>query len=220
MCFNILDAAGAPNDHCIVRPWLVYLAGRGCWINRGMHMEESPRDLVRNGVKEKLARNELVLSMTVRLVRSIEIVSIAQSAGFDSFYVDLEHSSFSLDATAQLCVAGLSLGVTPFVRVPSLAPDCIARVLDGGALGVIAPHVQGADEAARVVRAAKYPLRRPFIHGGAAPSEIPEFSQCRSRGGDRCRHHGGHHDRIGRGAGCRGGHRRRRRGGHAVHRHQ
>lgn len=58
-------------------------------------MEESPRDLVRNGVKEKLARNELVLSMTVRLVRSIEIVSIAQSAGFDSFYVDLEHSSFS-----------------------------------------------------------------------------------------------------------------------------
>ncbi|MPS30192.1 MAG: aldolase [Alcaligenaceae bacterium] len=120
-------------------------------------MEESPRDLVRNGVKEKLARNELVLSMTVRLVRSIEIVSIAQSAGFDSFYVDLEHSSFSLDATAQLCVAGLSLGVTPFVRVPSLAPDCIARVLDGGALGVIAPHVQGADEAARVVRAAKYP---------------------------------------------------------------
>ena len=114
-------------------------------------MEESPRDLVHNGVKEKLARNELVLSMTVRLVRSIEIVSIAQSAGFDSFYVDLEHSSFSLETTAQLCVAGLSLGVTPFVRVPSLAPDCIARVLDGGALGVIAPHVQGADEAARLL---------------------------------------------------------------------
>ncbi|AZG07851.1 aldolase [Pigmentiphaga sp. H8] len=132
-------------------------------------MEESPRDLVRNRVKEKLAGNELVLSMAVRLVRSIEIVSIAQSAGFDSFYVDLEHSSFSLEATSQLCIAGLSLGVTPFVRVPSISPDCIAGVLDGGALGVIAPHVQGADEAARVVRAAKYPPSGSRSFTGALP---------------------------------------------------
>src|SRR5438132_5595842 len=98
------------------------------------------RHALRNVVRQKLSRDELVLSMTVRLVRTVEIAAIARTAGFDSIYVDAEHSSFSLDTTSQICMASLGAGVTPFVRVPSLAPDYISRVLDGGALGVIAPH--------------------------------------------------------------------------------
>jgi 2-keto-3-deoxy-L-rhamnonate aldolase RhmA len=120
-------------------------------------MKETARALLRNHVKDKLARDEVVLSMTVRLVRTVEIAAIARSAGFDSIYVDVEHSSFSLDTTGQICMASLAVGLTPFVRVPSLAPDLISRALDGGALGVIAPHVQSAREAAQVVRAAKFP---------------------------------------------------------------
>ncbi len=120
-------------------------------------MKESARELLRNGVKDKLARNEVVLSMTVKLVRTVEIAGIARTAGFDSIYIDVEHSSFSLDTTGQICMASLAVGITPFVRVPSIAPDCISRVLDGGALGVIAPHIQSPQDAARVVRAAKFP---------------------------------------------------------------
>ena len=120
-------------------------------------MEESARELLRNGVKDKLARNEVVLSMTVKLVRTVEIAGIARTAGFDSIYIDVEHSSFSLDTTGQICMASLAVGITPFVRVPSIAPDFISRVLDGGALGVIAPHIQSPQDAARVVRAAKFP---------------------------------------------------------------
>jgi 2-keto-3-deoxy-L-rhamnonate aldolase RhmA len=86
----------------------------------------------------------------------VEIAGIARTAGFDSIYIDVEHSSFSLDTTGQICMAGLAVGVTPFVRVPSIAPDCISRVLDGGALGVIAPHIQTPEDAARIVRAAKF----------------------------------------------------------------
>ena len=54
-------------------------------------MSVQPRDIVRNGVKEKLARGEVVASMTVRLVPGNEIVRIAKTAGFDTLYVDLEH---------------------------------------------------------------------------------------------------------------------------------
>jgi 2-keto-3-deoxy-L-rhamnonate aldolase RhmA len=46
--------------------------------------------------------------------------------------------------------------VAPFVRVPANTPDYIARVLEGGALGVIAPHVHSAAEAKAVVHAAKF----------------------------------------------------------------
>ena len=56
-------------------------------------------DILRNHVKEKLARGEVVASMTVRLVRGVEIARIAKTAGFDSLYVDMEHSSFSLETT-------------------------------------------------------------------------------------------------------------------------
>ena len=41
-------------------------------------------DILRNNVKEKLARGEVVASMTVRLVPGVEIVRIAKSAGFDT----------------------------------------------------------------------------------------------------------------------------------------
>src|ERR1700689_793591 len=112
-------------------------------------------DVLRNHVKEKLARGEVVASMTVRLVRGIEIARIAKSAGFDRLYVDMEHSSFSLETMGQICIAGLEVGITPFVRVPGLAD--VQRILDAGALGIIAPHVSSAAEAREYVKAAKYP---------------------------------------------------------------
>jgi 4-hydroxy-2-oxoheptanedioate aldolase len=124
-------------------------------------------DILRNNVKEKLKRDEVVASMTVRLVRTIEIARIARTAGFDSLYVDLEHSSFSLETCGQICMAAVEAGIAPFVRVPANRPDYIARVLEGGALGIIAPHVRSADEANAVVRAAKFsPLGERSNAGG------------------------------------------------------
>jgi len=112
-------------------------------------------ELLRNHVKDKLGRGEVVASMTVRLIRGIEIARIAKTAGFDSLYVDMEHSSFTLETTGQICIAALEAGITPLVRVPGVAE--VSRVLDAGALGVIAPHVHSADDARPYVAAAKFP---------------------------------------------------------------
>jgi len=95
------------------------------------------RDIAKNSVKEKLARDEVVASITVRLVPTVEIVRIAKTAGFDSLYIDLEHSSFSIETASQLCIMALEAEVPAFVRVPANTPEYISRVLDGGALGVI-----------------------------------------------------------------------------------
>ena len=111
---------------------------------------------MKNPLKERLARGELVASMTVRLVSGIEIVLIAKSAGFDSLYIDLEHSSLTLQATSQISIMALEAGIPALVRVPANTPEYISRVLDGGALGVIAPGVRSAEEARAVVAAARY----------------------------------------------------------------
>ena len=140
-------------------------------------MVDSPSELLRNSVKNKLARDHVVASMIVRLVRSVEIAQIAKTAGFDSFYIDMEHNSFSFDTTGQLCMAGLAAGIAPFVRVPSIAPHCISRALDGGALGVIAPHIHSARDAEGVVRAAKFaPLGDRSIAGGLPHLQFRTFS--------------------------------------------
>jgi 2-keto-3-deoxy-L-rhamnonate aldolase RhmA len=98
-----------------------------------------------------------------------EIARIARTAGFDTLYVDIEHSSFSLDTCGQICMAALEAGIAPFVRVPANTPDYVSRVLDGGALGVIAPHIRSADEAKAVVRAAKFPPLGERSNAGGLP---------------------------------------------------
>jgi 2-keto-3-deoxy-L-rhamnonate aldolase RhmA len=81
-------------------------------------------------------------ALGVKLIPTTEIVSIAKEAGYDSLFIELEHSSFSLSQASQLCAAGIMSGITPFVRVPHQCGNgFVQRVLDGGAMGVIFPHI-------------------------------------------------------------------------------
>jgi 2-keto-3-deoxy-L-rhamnonate aldolase RhmA len=127
--------------------------------------------VVINRVRDKLARDEVVASMTARLVRGIEIAQIAATAGFDTLYVDLEHGPLTIDVTGQICMAALAVGVAPFVRVPALTPEFVGRVLDAGALGIIAPHVHSAEDARRVVRMARFPP----LGTRSAAGHLPQF---------------------------------------------
>jgi 4-hydroxy-2-oxoheptanedioate aldolase len=139
-------------------------------------MSEGSREILRNNVKEKLARDEVVASMIVRLVRSPEIARLARTAGFDSLYVDLEHGSFSPESASAICLAALEAGIAPLVRVPDSAPGHVSRALDGGALGVIAPHIGSAAEASAVVDAAKFPpLGRRSAAGALAHLRYRSF---------------------------------------------
>jgi 4-hydroxy-2-oxoheptanedioate aldolase len=130
-------------------------------------MSEQLGTILRNHMKEKLGRGEVVASMTVRFARSIEIAQIAKTAGFDTLYVDMEHNTLTLDATCQICIAAQQIGITPLVRVPANTPDYICRVLDGGAMGVITPHIRSAAEAKEMVDLVKFPPIGKRSAGGA-----------------------------------------------------
>ena len=130
-------------------------------------MSSELNDILRNHLKEKLARGEVAASMTVRLSRSIEIAQIAKTAGFDTLYVDMEHNTLSVDTTCQICMAAQQIGITPLVRVPANTPEYICRVLDGGAMGVITPHVRSAAEAREMVKLVKFAPLGERSAGGA-----------------------------------------------------
>jgi 2-keto-3-deoxy-L-rhamnonate aldolase RhmA len=123
-----------------------------------------------NRVRDKLARDELVLCMGLRQARTADIPMIAAQAGFDSIYVDMEHSPVSLESVSTLCAGALGAGITPIVRPPGHGADWISRVLDGGSQGLLVPHVSSAQEARAIVQAARFP---PLGHRsvmGATPA--------------------------------------------------
>ena len=110
-----------------------------------------------NPLRDKMQSGALAVGMIVRLVRGVEIVAVAKTAGFDCIYVDLEHNGFSLETVTQICLAANMAGITPLARVAAVDQREIAHVFDCGAMGVIVPQVDSAADAALAVDAAKFP---------------------------------------------------------------
>lgn len=109
-----------------------------------------------NSLLATLRGGGLGICMIVKQMRTVDIAVAAKSCGFDAIYVDMEHSVIPESAAAQICVAALGAGITPLVRVPSHEPYYAARILDAGAMGVVVPHVNTADEARAIVSACKF----------------------------------------------------------------
>ena len=113
----------------------------------------------RNPVLDRLARRLPVTAFGVRGARTAEIARIARAAGNDAIWIDLEHSTMSIDTAAQICAAALDIGLVPLARVPEKDYGVIGRLLDGGALGIIAPRIETAEQAAEIAAACRFPPR-------------------------------------------------------------
>lgn len=71
------------------------------------------------------------------------MILLAKAAGYNSVFIDLEHSAFSITDVSQLCSASLLTEITPFVRVPHHCGDgYVQRILDVGAMGIVFPHIR------------------------------------------------------------------------------
>jgi 4-hydroxy-2-oxoheptanedioate aldolase len=83
---------------------------------------------------------------------------IAAGAGFDWLLIDMEHSSNELpDIVHHLRAAASGGSAEPVVRVPSVDPVLVKRLLDCGARSIMFPNVQTAQEASIAVAATRYP---------------------------------------------------------------
>lgn len=110
-----------------------------------------------NAARRRLEAGELVLCMGLRQSRTADIGQVVAACGFEALYVDMEHSPIGLEATSAICIAAAAFGVTPLVRPPGHGAEWIGRILDGGAQGVIVPHVNDAAQAKAIVDAARFP---------------------------------------------------------------
>ena len=125
--------------------------------------------LVPNNTKRKMQAGGVALGFGVHHLRSAAAPTLAAATGHDWLFLDNEHGAFSVHEIAQLCIASLPTGVTPLVRVCANAIDEATRALDNGALGIVMPHVDTAEEAREVVSKLKYPPVGHRSMGGIGP---------------------------------------------------
>lgn len=113
--------------------------------------------VIENAMKNKLQAGSNVFSFNIVSSRYTAVPGIAKECGFDWLFIDTEHNTMDLDTVSAICIAALPIGITPVVRVAGPESFHATRVLDGGAQGIIVPHVNSAEEARRVVDNCKFP---------------------------------------------------------------
>ncbi|KAI0097761.1 Pyruvate/Phosphoenolpyruvate kinase-like domain-containing protein [Nemania sp. FL0031] len=82
---------------------------------------------------------------------------LARTAGVDWVLVDCEHGNIDDAAMHEAVPAIASCGVSPIVRLPDMQGWMIKRALDSGAHGILIPLLRSAEEARKIVAAAKFP---------------------------------------------------------------
>ena len=117
-----------------------------------------------NAVKRKLAAGGVSIGTMMFEFDTPGIGRIAALAGAEFVVFDMEHSGWSDETVKGLIASTRAAETIPMVRVPSTQYHLLSRPLDAGAMGLMVPMVEDAEQARVIVRSSKYP---PFGARGA-----------------------------------------------------
>lgn len=115
------------------------------------------------------------------------MTDIVGAAGFDFVVVDHEHGPIGHDTAQHHARSAELAGMVPFVRVGETNANLVGKFLDLGFQGVLAPHVDTAEQARKLVAATRFAPRGtrgvcPASHAaGYSGAEILSFSQDAER---------------------------------------
>lgn len=101
-----------------------------------------------------------MLSGTFLKTPAFQLIEILAMSGMDFVALDAEHAPFDRGSVDACLGMARALNFPALVRIPDGSPAQILTMLDSGATGLIVPHVNTAEKAHDVAKAAR------FGHGG------------------------------------------------------
>lgn len=122
-----------------------------------------------NRILEKIRQGKPVYYSSL-LSGSADLAEMMGYCGIDYVRIDMEHHPLDISVLKD-CIRAVQLsGAVPIVRVPDHQEGTILRVLEAGAMGIQAAHIDTAEEAAQVVEMVKFPPlgKRGFSGGSRA----------------------------------------------------
>ena len=127
-----------------------------------------------NPLKAMLADGRSPVGLMCFEFSTTGVARLAAAAGADFVLFDMEHTGWSIETMRQLLAASRGSGVTPLVRVSGTDRHLVSRPLDLGAAGVMAPMVESAEQARRLVEFARFPPGGTRGVGVYYPDDMPD----------------------------------------------
>lgn len=121
--------------------------------------------MLANPVKKTVNSGGVSIGTMMFEFNTTGIGRIAANAGAEFAVYDMEHTGWDLESIRMLIATTPRPSLVPIVRIPTTQYHFVSRVLDMGAMGIMAPMVESAEEARLLVQSAKYP---PVGRRGAA----------------------------------------------------
>ncbi len=121
-----------------------------------------------NPLLEKFRTGQTALGGWMSIPSPVTAEAMA-ACGLDYAVVDRQHGPVGFADTVGMLAAVTGRGPTPVVRTPENTPAAISTALDAGAMAVIVPLVNSAEEAAAAVASCRYP---PDGHRSYGPSRV------------------------------------------------
>ena len=107
-------------------------------------------------IKEKLKSGRPTIGSWMQ-IPSTDVAEIMGRAGYDWVAVDLEHGAFSRQVLPDIFRALELGGAVPMARIGRVEAKDIKAALDSGAMGLIFPMIESADQLACAISLALYP---------------------------------------------------------------
>lgn len=142
---------------------LLTLAGIALLLGHSAGAQESTR--IFNTALQKLHAGGRIVGGTVTSSDPAIYCAMA-NAGYDFLWIEMQHSPLDYQDVARMIWACRDAPAMPFVRVPGATAGDIQKAVDMGAVGIMVPLVDSAEEIADAVRFAKYPPAGERSQGG------------------------------------------------------
>jgi 4-hydroxy-2-oxoheptanedioate aldolase len=106
---------------------------------------------------------------------------------FDAVVLDMQHGFFDETTIQNAIVTLVARGKAPLVRIPLARWDTASRVMDFGALGVVAPMINCTDDARALVAATRFvpvgqrsfgPRHAASLYAIDSNEYLTDFDQC------------------------------------------
>jgi len=137
-------------------------------------------------LKRLLATGKPVISAWCGITDPRYLEAIAEH-DFDAIVLDMQHGFFDETSIQNAIATLVARGKAPLVRIPLARWDTAARVMDFGALAVIAPMINTADDARAFVSATRFvpvgnrsfgPRHAAGLYGIDSNEYLNHFDQC------------------------------------------
>jgi 4-hydroxy-2-oxoheptanedioate aldolase len=108
-----------------------------------------------NPLKKRITAGELILG-TAAVVADPHVVGMVLDTKPDFLWIDTEHMPYGTEALTTIPVICRMRGTAPMIRVAWNDPALIKKAYDAGAVAVMVPQIETAEDARNAVRYAKY----------------------------------------------------------------